>query len=547
MSSSTPLLSKELFQCSVCLDVFTIPVSLPCGHTFCQSCILAQWTASGSSHCPKCSMVFQETPELCENSFAREMAKQIRNQRGQRSAEYHPVTSHNVLCDMCPLEKVSCAVKSCLVCVASYCEVHVTSHTSRFTKHTLVQPQRMDKRICRIHERPLELYCRYDQSAVCVLCMNTEHSTHHTIPVEREWAERKTQLLKTQSDLKRMIMDRWSKADELRHSIKLNKENTEREMAYSVEVFTALQQFIDRSQSELLRTMKHKQKTEEKRVESLIKELEREIAKLNARNSELEKLSCSEDHFYLIQVTLLCFSIFSAGCYIYTSSPTVLVHFQLLLCYSKTCGYSINNILLFIRKLTMTLSDLILAVDMTLDPDTSNPWLVVSADRKCVTDGNVERNVPNNAERFDMAPCVLAREPISRGRGYWEVGVSGKTAWDLGVARKSVNRKGLVTLSPEDGYWAVCLRGGTEYRACDGESVLLSLKTLPQRIGIYVDYEKGQVSFYDTSARTHIYSFTGQRFTESLLAYFNPDMNDTGNNNAPLVIQPVTPTLIKHT
>uniref|UniRef100_A0A672Q3X5 Uncharacterized protein n=1 Tax=Sinocyclocheilus grahami TaxID=75366 RepID=A0A672Q3X5_SINGR len=436
MSSSTPLLSKELFQCSVCLDVFTIPVSLPCGHTFCQSCILAQWTASGSSHCPKCSMVFQETPELCENSFAREMAKQIRNQRGQRSAEYHPVTSHN----------------------------------------------RMDKRICRIHERPLELYCRYDQSAVCVLCMNTEHSTHHTIPVEREWAERK--LTKVGMHL---------------------TQNTEREMAYSVEVFTALQQFIDRSQSELLRTMKHKQKTEEKRVESLIKELEREIAKLN---------------------------------YIYTSSPTVLVHFQLLLCYSKTCGYSINNILLFIRKLTMTLSDLILAVDMTLDPDTSNPWLVVSADRKCVTDGNVERNVPNNAERFDMAPCVLAREPISRGRGYWEVGVSGKTAWDLGVARKSVNRKGLVTLSPEDGYWAVCLRGGTEYRACDGESVLLSLKTLPQRIGIYVDYEKGQVSFYDTSARTHIYSFTGQRFTESLLAYFNPDMNDTGNNNAPLVIQP---------
>uniref|UniRef100_A0A673JP30 Uncharacterized protein n=1 Tax=Sinocyclocheilus rhinocerous TaxID=307959 RepID=A0A673JP30_9TELE len=328
MSCSTPLLSKELFQCSVCLDVFTHPVSLPCGHTFCQSCILAQWTASGSSHCPKCSTVFQETPELRENSFAHEMAKQIRKQKGQRSSEYRPVASDN----------------------------------------------RMDKRICRIHERPLELYCRYDQSAVCVLCMNTEHSTHHTIPVEREWTERKSK---------------------------------QKEMAYSLEVFTALQQ-----------------------------------------------------------------------------------------------------------KLTMTLPDVILAVDMTLDPDTANPWLVVSADRKCVTDGNEECSVPNNAERFDTAPCVLSREPISRGRTYWEVGVSGKTAWDLGVARKSVNRKGLVTLSPQDGYWAVCLRGGSEYRACDRKSVLLSLKTLPQRIGIYVDYEKGQVTFYDTSACTHIYSFTGQCFTE---------------------------------
>ncbi|XP_042570068.1 E3 ubiquitin-protein ligase TRIM21-like [Cyprinus carpio] len=537
MSSSTPLLSEELFQCSVCLDVFTLPVSLPCGHTFCQSCILAQWTASGSSHCPKCSTVFQETPELCENSFACEMAKQIRNQRGQRSTEYHPVTSDNVLCDMCPLEKASCAVRSCLVCVASYCEVHMTSHTSRFTKHTMVQPQRMDKRICRIHERPLELYCRYDQSAICVLCMNTEHSTHHTIPVAKEWAERKTQLLKTQSDLKRMIMERWSKVDELRHSIKLNKENIEREMAYSVEVFTALQQFIDRSQSELLRKMKHKQKTEEKRVESLIKELEREIAKLNARNSELEKLSCSEDHLNLIQAFRSPGEVPKCKSW---SQLSVHTH-QGLEVLRETLNAAEELLKTQIYTVTKRELEAIsqYAVDMTLDPDTANPWLVVSADRKCVTDGNVECNVPNNAERFDMAPCVLSREPISRGRAYWVVGVSGKTAWDLGVARKSVNRKGLVTLSPDYGYWAVCLRGGSEYRACDCESVLLSLKTLPQRIGIYVDYENGQVSFYDVRTCTHIYSFTGQRFTESLLAYFNPDMNDTGNNNAPLVIQPV--------
>ncbi|XP_073687274.1 E3 ubiquitin-protein ligase TRIM21 [Garra rufa] len=538
MSSSTPLLSKELVQCSICLDVFTHPVSLPCGHTFCQSCILAQWTASGSSHCPKCSTVFQETPELCENSFAREMAEQIRKQRGQRSSGYRPVEPDKILCDMCPLGKASPAVKSCLVCVASYCEVHVTSHTSRFTKHRLVQPQRMDKRICRIHERPLELYCRFDQSAVCVLCMNTEHNSHHTIPVEREWAERKTQLLNTQSDLKRMIMERWSKVEELRHSKKLNKENTVREMAYSVEVFTTLQQFIERSQSEVLKKMKHMQKTEDKRIESLIKELETEIAKLKARNSELEKLSCSEDHLHVIQAFHSLSEVPQCKSWSQVSVHThqgLEVLRETLNAAEETLKTQIYNVT---KKELEAISQY--AVDMTLDPDTANPWLVVSADSKCVTDGNVERKVPNNAERFDVAPCVLSRERISRGRTYWEVGVSGKTAWDLGVAKKSVNRKGLVTLSPQDGYWAVCLRGGTEYRACDRESVLLALKTLPQKIGIYVDYEKGQVSFYDTSACTHIYSFTGQCFTESLLAYFNPDMNDTGNNNAPLVIQAVS-------
>ncbi|KAL1248921.1 hypothetical protein QQF64_022239 [Cirrhinus molitorella] len=387
MSSSTPLLSKELFQCSVCLDVFTHPVSLPCGHTFCQSCILAQWTASGSSHCPKCSTVFQETPELRENSFAREMAEQIRKQRGQRSSEYRPVTSDSILCDMCPLENASPAEKSCLVCVASYCEVHVTSHTSRFTKHRLVQPQRMDKRICRIHERPLELYCRFDQSAVCVMCMNSEHNSHHTIPVEREWAERKTQLLKTQSDLKRMIMERWGKVEELRHSIKLNKENTEREMAYSVEVFTALQQFIERSQSELLKKMKHMQKTEEKRIESLIKELEMEITKLKARNSELEKLSCSEDHLYVIQAfrspseVPKCKSWSQVSMHTHQGLEVLRETLNAAEELLKTQIYTVT------KKELEAISQY--AVDMTLDPDTANPWLVVSADRKKVLRGGL--------------------------------------------------------------------------------------------------------------------------------------------------------------
>ncbi|XP_051542803.1 E3 ubiquitin-protein ligase TRIM39 isoform X1 [Myxocyprinus asiaticus] len=536
--SSTPLLSEELFQCSVCLDVFTHPVSLPCGHTFCQSCILAHWTASGSSHCPKCSSVFQETPELCENNFAREMAEQIRKQRSQRASEHRPVTSDNILCDMCPLEKASPAVKSCLMCVASYCEEHVKLHTSRFSRHALVQPQhRMDERICSKHERPLELYCRYDQTCVCVLCTNAEHHTHHTIPVEREWAERKTQLLKTQSDLKRMIKVRWSKVDELKRCIKLSKENSDREMAHSVEVFTALQQFIERSQSELLRNMKHKQKTAERHVETLIKELEVEIMKLNAKNTELENLSCSEDHLYLIQV--------------FPSSHVV----PQCKSWSQVCVHTTHGLELLRETLTATEQLLRTqiytatqreleaisqyAVNMTLDPDTANPWLVVSADRKCVSDGNVEHNVPNNVQRFDTAPCVLSRESVSRGRNYWEVGVASKSAWDLGVARQSVNRKGLVTLSPDDGYWAVCLREGSKYRACDRQSVLLPLQTQPQRIGIYVDYEDGRVSFYDPSACAHIYSFTGHSFQENLLAYLNPDMNDAGNNKAPLVLHPV--------
>ncbi|XP_055037755.2 E3 ubiquitin-protein ligase TRIM11 [Misgurnus anguillicaudatus] len=538
MSSSTPLLSDELFQCSVCLDVFTQPVSLPCGHTFCQSCVLAQWTASGASHCPKCSTVFQKTPAFCENSFAREMAEQIRKQRGQRSLEQLPVTSDNILCDMCPLQKASHAKRSCLECVASYCEVHVSSHNSRFTKHTLVEPQRrMDKRICRIHERPLELYCRYDQTVVCVLCTNTEHHTHHTIPLETEWAERKTQLLKTQLHLKMMIKERRIKAEELKHSLKLSKENTDKEMSYTIDVFTSLLQFIERRQNELLQNMKQKQKTAETQVEKLIKELEMEITQLNSKRSELIKLLSSEDHLQLIQSFPNPSMVPKCKSWSEISAQTSQGLGSLREALTDTEELLMTQIHTATQRELEAISQY--AVDMTLDPDTANPWLLVSADRKSVCDGNVECNVQSNVQRFDTAPCVLSKERITTGRSYWEISVSNKTAWDLGVAKQSVSRKGLVTLSPDNGYWAVCLRDGNEYRACDHESVLLSLRTRPQILGIFVDFEEGRVSFYDTTAKVHIYSFCGHRFSENLLAYFNPDMNDAENNKGPLVIQPV--------
>ena len=115
-----------------------------------------------------------------------------------------------------------------------------------------------------------------------------------------------------------------------------------------------------------------------------------------------------------------------------------------------------------------------------------------------------------------------------------------KTAWDVGVARESVHRKGLVTLSPEDGYWAVCLRKGREYRACAGQAELLSLAARPRVVGLFVDVEDGTVSFYDAENKSHIYSFSPSQFAEAVFPFFNPDLSDNSSNKAPLVIRPVS-------
>uniref|UniRef100_A0A3B1K058 B30.2/SPRY domain-containing protein n=1 Tax=Astyanax mexicanus TaxID=7994 RepID=A0A3B1K058_ASTMX len=179
-------------------------------------------------------------------------------------------------------------------------------------------------------------------------------------------------------------------------------------------------------------------------------------------------------------------------------------------------------------------------LDVTLDPDTSNPYLILSDDGKQVRCGGTKQNLPDNSERFNNCICVLGKEGFSSGRFYYEVQVSGKTRWDLGVVRESVNRKGKNTLTPQNGFWTVGLRNGNQYKALAGPSVSLSLRENLQKVGVFVDYEEGLVSFYDVEARSHIYSFTGQSFTEKLYPYFSPCVNDGGKNSAPLIITPVT-------
>nr|XP_023997830.1 E3 ubiquitin-protein ligase TRIM21-like [Salvelinus alpinus] len=174
------------------------------------------------------------------------------------------------------------------------------------------------------------------------------------------------------------------------------------------------------------------------------------------------------------------------------------------------------------------------AVDVTLDPDTASPWVTLSEDRKQVRHGDTRQNVPDNPERFDNTACVLGKEGFSSGSIYYEVQVKGKTWWKLGVVRESINKKGRITLSPDDGYWTVWLWNG-EYKAATTPHVTLSLREKPQKVGVFVDYEKGQVSFYNVEDRCHIYSFTDCTFTEKLYPYFNPG----GSDSISLVICPV--------
>uniref|UniRef100_A0A3Q3JBB1 Uncharacterized protein n=1 Tax=Monopterus albus TaxID=43700 RepID=A0A3Q3JBB1_MONAL len=492
--ASTGNLSEEQVHCSICLDVFTNPVSIPCGHNFCQSCIVGYWKTSSLYQCPMCKKTFHKRPDISVNTVLREIAEQFKEIR------IRGVEGKEVLCDACLGEGRPKAIKSCVVCLTSYCEEHLKSHAARFTKHKLMEPvANMEDRMCPKHERLLELFCKKDQTCVCVLCTETEHRMHYTVPVEREWTEKKAQLKRTEIDIQQMIQDRMKKVEEIKHSVELNK------IEESMQVFSELVRSIQRTQAELVLDIEEKQRQTERRAGGLITELEQEIAELRRRNTGLENVA-QTDHIHFLKVRAFCFNE-------QRWRNTQVNIFPIL------HPVSFNHDLKLLQQNKSFAVFVIYAVDVTLDPDTANPWLQLSQDRRQVRHLGAWQDLPDHPDRFDTVVIVLGREGFTSGRHYWEVQVGEKDDWYLGVAKSSVNRKGRISVSTTQGYWALARKKGQGYRVSTSPPLLLPLDPKLKQIGVYVDYDEGQVSFYDIRAQTHIYTLK-DTFTEKILPFF---------------------------
>ncbi|XP_062339443.1 E3 ubiquitin-protein ligase TRIM39-like [Osmerus eperlanus] len=549
MASCSSLLSEDQFLCSICLDVFTDPVSTSCGHNFCKACITKYWDNCDLCQCPMCKMTFDKRPDLNVNTFISEMAAQFRKSEPLKAAispDLRP-TNPEVSCDICTVSCDICtgtklkALKSCLVCLASYCEPHLEPHqrVAALKKHKLIDPvENLEDRMCQKHDKLFELFCRKDQTCVCVMCMRTDHKTHGFITLEEAYEQRKNKLGQMMAEMKQMMEERSRKVQEIKLSVETSKRDAEREISDSVQVFTALVRSIERSQAELIEVIEEKQKAAEKQAEGLIQDLEQEITELKRRSTELEQLSHTEDHLHLLQS------------FPSLSTPPHTKDWSEISVHSGMSAWAVRRA---VSQLEETLNKEMeklpevklkriqqYAVDVTLDPDTAHPYLILSEDGKQVRHRDIKQNLPDNPERFNCCVSVLGKQGFSSGRFYYEVQVEGKTGWDLGVVRESINRKGRITASPKKGQWTVWLRNGDEYEANASPSVLLSLRQKPQKVGVFVDYEEGLVSFYDVEARSHIYSFTRCNFTEKLYPLLSPCMNNEGKNSVPLIITPVT-------
>ncbi|XP_070786322.1 butyrophilin subfamily 1 member A1-like [Enoplosus armatus] len=148
------------------------------------------------------------------------------------------------------------------------------------------------------------------------------------------------------------------------------------------------------------------------------------------------------------------------------------------------------------------------AADVVLDPTTNHPWLVLSDNQRRVQEGPSEADLPYNSQRFDSWPCVLGWEGYNSGRHYWEVDIARNGYWRVGLTTANSKRHGRFPMTPKQGYWTLW-RSTNQFYACTKPETPLPTGLVPQRVGIYLDYEEGQISFYNTETKSHIYTFTG--------------------------------------
>ncbi|XP_034742911.1 zinc-binding protein A33 [Etheostoma cragini] len=168
----------------------------------------------------------------------------------------------------------------------------------------------------------------------------------------------------------------------------------------------------------------------------------------------------------------------------------------------------------------------IYARQVILDPNTAQPRIALSADNTSISTSEEIQNVPDHPSRFDVVPAVLGTNGFSTGRQYWEVSVAGKPSYQLGRASESAQRKGSMVFSPTNGFWTLVMNKQGQLIAVNRKPFIIPFQTQPLTLGILLDHKKGQISIYNAGARSHMYSFVGQRFTDKIYPFVNYCVED---------------------
>ncbi|KAJ8280007.1 hypothetical protein COCON_G00070730 [Conger conger] len=448
----------------------------------------------------------------------------------------------DVACDVCTGRKRK-AIKSCLVCLASYCETHIQPHyeSPAFKKHKLVKATgNLQEKICSHHDKVLEIYCRTDQQCICMLCVVDEHRGHDTVSAAAERTEKQKQLGATQSKFQQRIQEREKELQDLRQAVQSLKRSAQAAVEDSERIFTEMIRSIERRCSEVKELIRDQEKAEVSRAEGLLERLEQEIAELRRRDAELEQVSHTEDHIHFLQsCQSLCAPPGPGDLPSITVSPHVsfeavrksvsVLKEQLEDVFKAELvkvSVKVGEVHIVGPEEPKTREDFLqYACQLTLDPNTAYDELRLSEGNREVTSVEVVQSYPDHPERFDYWDQVLCREGLS-GRCYWEAEWSGDDdgddGVDIAVSYKEIGRKGEgddAVLGFNDKSWSLSCSPSSYSFWHNNEHIEIPVPS-SSRIGVYLDHRAGTLSFYSVSDTMILLHRVQTTFTQPLYPAF---------------------------
>ncbi|XP_062292047.1 tripartite motif-containing protein 16-like [Scomber scombrus] len=504
-------LDQETISCSICLDLLNDPVTIPCGHSYCMSCIKGFWDGEDQRKiysCPQCREAFTPRPVLKKSTMFAALVEQLKKTILQAAPADHCYAGpEDVACDVCTGRKLK-AFKSCLTCLMSYCENHLQSHfeSNKLKKHKLVEPsKKLQENICSRHDEVMKIFCRTDKKCICYLCTMDDHKGHDTVPAAAERTDRQRELEVSRLNIQQRIQDREKDVMLLQQEVEAVSLSADKAVEDSEKIFTQLIRFLQKRSSDVNQQIRSQQETEVSRVKELQEKLQQEITELKRKDAELKQLSHTEDHNQFLHnypsVSQLSEPTDSSSINIrplrYFEDVTAAVS-KLRDKLQDILRDKWTNISLTGTEVDVLLSEpepktraefLKYSCEITLDPNTAHEWLLLSEGNRKVECMFPQQSYSSHTDRFTDKWQVLSRESLT-GRCYWEVEWSDAVLF-VAVTYNNISRAG-------------------------NDSVFG--RPLASRVGVYLDHRAGILSFYSVSETMTLLHRVQTTFTQPLYA-----------------------------
>lgn len=483
-----------------------------------------------------------------------------------------------VWCDICTGVKKP-AITSCLTCTASYCSSHAEPHQTIpfFSSHPLMDPQEAIRgRTCSSHRRLLEVYCRTCQRCICAICVLEEHRTHKTVSIQTERLSKQKQVARMEQEILSHIKEKENHVTELKRKLDGVKNYADGERGEVENLLDEVSAALDQIRTQVVGGIQNQLDAVMSKGEGLVNQLEADLSQLMDRRATVEVQATSLDHITFLQNFEEAIAPLEDEKHDNVDEDSEFsLHFQLEEVKSalsevkdkmddirmgevRSRGSFLSGDLMAaestlslrrssanLKKSQWSLKEMkktklvsghkkarVYMEDVTLNPVTAYPFLILSEDRKQVKRGEKLQFYRNSQQRFDVWSCVIGKEGFNTGRHYWEVFVGENKDWKLGVVSESAQRKGLFDMNPSSGYY-VLWWSNSQLRALITPPVI-KVKSPPKlrQLGVFLDVDEGQVSFYNVKTGSEIYSFTkSSEFTERMFPLLG-----TGDKEVPLIL-----------